>query len=547
MVAWRPRIGGFMIMTATWLLCAPPKSHQSPLELIRHSRHSIRPLEQLSRRAAEPTTPFAADADFLAPCPVPVFVNGLLQPPPTYNTSSPCSCPAPLISNPNPTTLPTCVGTCCLPCPTIYTFYPPSLSRIFAAVTFARIASFACIAISALSSLILPGKRTHPAITALWLIMAIALYEGIAFFWTVKPTLGTCASTVEDATMQNNPLCAVQGTRRFFKKRYCVPCPGVCALCTLAVFASHCVLYWGLVLILSLFLQAVHHSNFLESHYIKVFLLGWVIPLGFTLIPLVAGEIQFAWSNYCFVNPEVASKYIFYPAAALVVPSIILGAWTFGHIFWVETTIKATLRRSGDFTALNRPDRKRDSASSTNTSASASTTRSNPAVTIRNAIQYRLIAGFLIQWRAIALAIALVLGNFVNWAFYLSEAPKFLSLRDPTSRPFQDFLLCLYTHEDQAVCVSLVASDVPRLWLGALAESCVPLMGIIGFIVFTIKLETPTEWRHTWIKWRKRRKSTALCRLESATGQEVSVAGSPDGMEIMGSDLVSVSKGADWL
>lgn len=65
-------------------------------------------------------------------------------------------------------------------------------------------------------------------------------------------------------------------------------------------------------------------------------MLGWFIPLGFTLIPLVAGEVQFAWSNYCFVNPEVASKYIFYPAAVLVAPSIILGVWTFGHIFWVE-------------------------------------------------------------------------------------------------------------------------------------------------------------------------------------------------------------------
>lgn len=218
MVPWRPRIRGLMMIAITWLLCAPQKSNQSPLALIRHPWHSLE--QALSRRAADSTTLLATDTDLLAPCPVPVFVNSLLQPPPTYNTSSPCSCPAPLISNPNPTALPTCVGTCCLPCPTIYTFYPPNLlNHIFAAVTFARIASFACIAISAFSSLILPGKRTHPAITALWLILAIALYEGIAFLWTVKPTLGICASIVEDATMQNNPLCAAQGTRRFLNVR----------------------------------------------------------------------------------------------------------------------------------------------------------------------------------------------------------------------------------------------------------------------------------------------------------------------------------------
>ncbi|RUP49511.1 hypothetical protein BC936DRAFT_142340, partial [Jimgerdemannia flammicorona] len=228
-------------------LCTLPRStHQSPTP------------SPLAERADPIILP---NQDLGLPCPRPLLINGVLRPPFSLNTTTtPCQCPRPLISNPTLSLdLATCIGSCCLPCPTLYAFYSPTLlDRIFALIAYLRIASFFCIAVSAISYLILPGKRSHPAITALWLILAISLHEVVAFLWTSEAEKGMCANQVVDATMHNNGLCAVQGA--------------------LAVFASHAVLYWGLIMILSLFLQTVRHSNFLECHYVKVFLLGWLIP-----------------------------------------------------------------------------------------------------------------------------------------------------------------------------------------------------------------------------------------------------------------------------
>lgn len=146
--------------------------------------------------------------NFHLPTPTPTTA-----PPVTPNPGQQVRCPAIMIPDPDPGVVihgRACVGGCCVRCPAINSFYEPhKIDNVLKAAYFIRQASLGFAIFMAISYLVLPGKRSQPHISVLFLTVSLSLWY--AAFDVMPGYSNACANDVDPSTGSNNKLCGVQG------------------------------------------------------------------------------------------------------------------------------------------------------------------------------------------------------------------------------------------------------------------------------------------------------------------------------------------------
>ncbi|KAJ3103047.1 hypothetical protein HDU97_010403 [Phlyctochytrium planicorne] len=175
-----------------------------------------------------------------------------------------------------------------------------------------------------LSYLLLPDKRTHPRVMVLYVSFCVLAFQVISIF----PSIGdrkelSCAysghdavGAVASASQSTNIACAIQGS--------------------MYIFFSLSLLLWILMLILNMHLQTVWGSSILEKHYSIIHLFCWGIPAIFMITALITGSVRASHGFHCLVGPGLSDSFVFYPAAAIIMPTIIIHLCTSSWIAWAS-------------------------------------------------------------------------------------------------------------------------------------------------------------------------------------------------------------------
>ncbi|CAG8765219.1 15843_t:CDS:2, partial [Acaulospora morrowiae] len=321
---------------------------------------------------------------------------------------------------------------CCLPCPQPYYLYPSGyMEKGFEATQVVRaLSAFAALAVM-LSFLVLPGRRSHPSSLILFASISIFLYSATVFFSIGNPKKIQCVNDVTPSTQDNNGLCAVQGA--------------------LLIFTSHATAFWTAIIILNLHMHTVWNSNFMANKYLWLHLFGWGIPTILTVAALVENSVAYQFAGLCLIKQEAANAIFFYPLAVIVVPSCIMHSATFFHI------AKASRSDSGESSGLSE----------------FTTTR-----------KIKVLQAVKIQWRALLLAVVLVVTVFTYWIFY------FIELRNITDGPKnRDFLTnwlnCVQSNGGQNGCSKIARGYMPPYPLIMITEFLASLIGIWLLAIFS--------------------------------------------------------------
>ncbi|KAF9978131.1 hypothetical protein BGZ65_007107, partial [Modicella reniformis] len=153
-------------------------------------------------------TPSAAPT-FFFPSPAPTSLPST-KPSGGSDNSTMRSCPGPLIPNIHNLKIQTCMDSCCLKCPAINNFYEPNkVDNVLTAAYITRQISLGLVLFMTISYLVLPGKRSQPHISVLFLTVSLSLW--FAAFDVMPGITNACANDYESATSSNSKLCGIQG------------------------------------------------------------------------------------------------------------------------------------------------------------------------------------------------------------------------------------------------------------------------------------------------------------------------------------------------
>ncbi|KAG0047100.1 hypothetical protein BGZ83_007767 [Gryganskiella cystojenkinii] len=203
-------------------------------------------------------------------------------PPPSATTSGPSlpgsstnpalagHCPGPLIPNIRNLTIDTCMGPCCIKCPAIESFYEPNkIQNVLKAAYYTRNVSLAFAVFMALSYLVLPGKRSQPHISVLFLTVSLSLWY--AAFDIM---------------------------------------PGVSNACL-----------------------AVWRSDLIDRYYGWLTAICWVLPMGFAIPVAVRNLAEYPGIGFsCLVSTDNLNTYLFYPTAVYIYPAMLCHVVTVGKM-----------------------------------------------------------------------------------------------------------------------------------------------------------------------------------------------------------------------
>lgn len=336
-----------------------------------------------------------------------------------------------------------CQNGCCISCPQIYSLYKPNqLNNGFLATQIVRAISSVASFIMLLSYLVLPGKRSHPSVLILFASLAIFLYSSNVFFSIGNPIKVQCADKFTKSTQDNNVLCGIQGA--------------------LLVFSSHATSIWIAAIILNLHIHTVWNSNFLSTKYFYIHMICWGIPLALTIISLCKHVIKYEIAGLCLIDVKEASNIIFYPMAVWIVPSFIIHMATF--IYIAKISAQAESDKSG------------------------STQSFVDFISKRN----HVLQAVKIQWRALLLAIVLLITVMCYWLFYFVELKRVAS--DPAK--FTSWLTCVALGQGQEKCAKLTQDLLPSFGLLISAE-----MSVSGFGIYLIVIFANWSLLSEWSQW----------------------------------------------
>ncbi|KAF9987771.1 hypothetical protein BGZ75_000130 [Mortierella antarctica] len=364
------------------------------------------------------------------------------------------SCPGPLIPNTFNLSIPTCHGSCCMKCPAVESFYEPgTMHRVLNAAYITRQFSLACAVFMTISYLVLPGKRSQPHISVLFLNISLSLW--FAVFDIMPGSSNACINDFEESTGHNSKLCSAQGV--------------------LIIYLTHTSALWCTLLIYKLHLLAVWRSDIVDRYYAWLTGFCWVFPLAFA-IPIAAKNLsQYAGiGSTCLVSNENLNTYLFYPLAVYIYPAMLLHACT------VAKMVHLAVLSSKIDTGL----------SQLSTSAKMKRTTTMQAK--------RLLRG---QWRP-ALMLGITMSSLtVFWLFYYIDARRIANVTFATSW-FRDWLACvvnnsakgLSSFDTQTLCAREYASHLPSIPWFATAEMLHAVIGIVVALVFVAKAEFWSEW-----------------------------------------------------
>ncbi|KAG0272547.1 hypothetical protein BGZ95_011698, partial [Linnemannia exigua] len=183
--------------------------------------------------SAPPVTPSATKSG-AGPAPTgnvttPTATTNFILPPAASTTAPPTTpggggplspnpamrCPAIMIPDPNPdpkNPIPNriCTGGCCVKCPAVNSFYEPDqVENVLRAAYFTRQASLGFAVFMAISYLVLPGKRSQPHISVLFLTVSLSLWY--AAFNIMPGYSNACVNDLDQSNGSNSKLCGAQG------------------------------------------------------------------------------------------------------------------------------------------------------------------------------------------------------------------------------------------------------------------------------------------------------------------------------------------------
>ncbi|KAF9573022.1 hypothetical protein BGW38_008468, partial [Lunasporangiospora selenospora] len=244
-----------------------------------------------STDASSPTS-----INFILPTPAP----GTPQNPGNRTLSQ---CPGPLIANTQNLDISTCLGGCCIKCPAFEYFYEPNkISTILHAAYVTRQVSLGAAVFMVISYLLLPGKRSQPHISVLFLTVSLSLW--FAAFDVMPGVNNACANEFEQSTGHNSKLCGIQGVLIIY-------------------FTQTCAL-WCSLLIYKLHLLAVWRADFIDRYYAWFTAFCWIFPLAFAIPVAVMNLAEYPGVGFsCLVSNEHLNTYLFYPTAVYIYPAIL--------------------------------------------------------------------------------------------------------------------------------------------------------------------------------------------------------------------------------
>ncbi|KAF9147956.1 hypothetical protein BG015_010321 [Linnemannia schmuckeri] len=413
-------------------------------------------IAQPSSSSTSALTPTSATTNFVLPTGRPQSTS-VPQPPtsqPPRAAGNATVCPGPLIPNTRGLDIPTCTEQCCLRCPAFENFYPPNrIQQVIDATYYTRQVSMGFVVFMAISYLLLPGKRSQPHISVLFLTISLSLWY-VAF--DIMPgTSNACINEAEQSTGHNSKLCAAQGV--------------------LIIYFAHTNALWCSLLIYKLHLLSVWRNNVIDRYYGWLTAFCWVFPLAFA-IPVAAKNLSmFPGVGFsCLVSNENLNTYLFYPLAVYIYPGLLC------HVVTVAKMIHLTMLTSKINTGL-------------------SELSANARAKITTKMQTRrLLRG---QWRPALMLSTVVSCVTVFWLFYYIDAKR-LAKVDKSTPWVQDWMKCVtihhnqhYTSDDtQTLCSKVIKTNLPSVPWFIAAESLLAILGIVVALVFISKPEFWSEW-----------------------------------------------------
>ncbi|ORZ26530.1 hypothetical protein BCR41DRAFT_384590 [Lobosporangium transversale] len=393
-----------------------------------------------------PTTNF-----FLPTSTPPSLPPSISQPSPPAPGQGTHICPGPLIPNTHNLSIQTCMEGCCIKCPAVNSFYEPNkVENVLYIAYVTRQVSLVFAVFMALSYLLLPGKRSQPHISVLFLTVSLSLWY-VSF--DIMPGISNaCINEFEHSTGQNSKLCGIQGVLIIY-------------------FTQTCSL-WCSLLIYKLHMLAVWRSDIIDRYYGWLTGFCWIFPLAFAIPVAVKNLSQYPGIGFsCLVSTENLNTYLFYPIAIYIYPGIL------AHAFTVAKMVHLAILTS-------------------NLDAGLSELSSSAKMRITTTMQAkRLLRG---QWRP-ALMVGTVLASLtVFWLFYFIEARRLAQDTDWIA----GWLECVNEHgkkmlppdEVQTICAKVVASHLPSIPWFTVAEMLLAVIGIIVALVFITKAEFWSDW-----------------------------------------------------
>ncbi|KAG0365114.1 hypothetical protein BC939DRAFT_444107 [Gamsiella multidivaricata] len=400
------------------------------------------------------TSHAAPTTNFVLPTTTPT-APGTTSPNGASNQTS-ASCPGPLIPNTKGLKISTCMGPCCIKCPAIESFYKPNqVENVLKAAYITRQVSMGFAVFIAISYLVLPGKRSQPHISVLFLTVSLSLWY--AAFDVMPGVSNACVDDFEQSTGHNSRLCGVQGV--------------------LIIYLTQTSALWCSLLIYKLHMLAVWRSNWIDAYYGWFTGLCWILPLAFAIPVAVKNLAEYPGIGFsCLVNTSNLNTYLFYPTAVYIYPAMLC------HIVTVAKMIHLAVMSSKIDTGLSQLS-------------------SDARMRITTTMQAkRLLRG---QWRPALMMGTVMTSLTVFWLFYFVDAHRIASL-GPSTPWLQEWVACVMANgaqgkssvETQTICAKGAVHNLPSIpWFTA-AEMLVAVLGVIVAAVFISKSEFWEEWAY---------------------------------------------------
>jgi len=353
-----------------------------------------------------------------------------------------------------------CLNGCCLSCPIANNFYKENqIDLIFHVLSAIRVISFICVLIIVVSYIVLPNKREHPAITVLCFNISLLIFTGVTFFYVGDIRRIQCADLITQATIQNNAICGIQGI--------------------IVVFATFLLILWCFLLILHLHFQTVWGSNIIQKYHLFSHISVIALSVTFTILPSAMGKISFGFGAVCLVSPGYDSTLFWYPLGVFAIPGFMIHFCTF--LFIGKSQFMSSMYYHDDSTM------------------SQEISKSSGVLT--NVTGQEIVRAIRIQWRALMLALALLITYVIYWTYIAIEVDKIEPKNFHPLQPWTlNWLKCIFENgmkskDAQNICSSYAIDNLPKLSHLVVAETSTATLGIIIFIIFGTSVDLWTEWR----------------------------------------------------
>ncbi|KAJ3192874.1 hypothetical protein HK101_005821 [Irineochytrium annulatum] len=413
--------------------------------------------------------------------------TGTAEPSPAGSVFQNGTCPLPLLRNPENATNDVerrfCLGSCCLPCPVLGSFYKPGvLENFFHYTSYLKVVSAIGAFLTFVSFATLPSKRRHPSAITLFFTLSVFLFTVFYIPFSLYGAQKTqCVDELTGANMRNSAACGVQGA--------------------LLIYITHAVLMWSSHMILNM-----HLVSYMVLHFT-----AWGIPAILTAVPLAMKAIRFDYGTVCFVASDISNPVFFYPLSALVSVSFTLHVITIVYIF-LKVFTKEVIQAESHVRAV----------------PSSGVVLLQPVTS-----RARILRVMEVGWRSMTISLVCTLGFTFVWAFYFFDIA---AVADVTQQKqfIRDWTVCLVQPGgSQASCAAVVAGRVPSMvWM--LATDVLPsLVGVWVLFVLAARISVFREIAEVVFKWKAEPAMPHRCVMMRSKGGLEGSVGSDDGVDEM--------------